>query len=477
MTMPGPILVAGASGYIASRLTPRLLASGYSVRCLARKPWRLADRSWSAAVEIVKADLLMPETLAPALQGTRAAFYLVHSMSSGRHYPELDLRAARNFAEAATSAGLEQIIYLGGLADPQSHISPHMRSRIESGAALREGSTPVTEFRAGVIIGPGSISFEMIRFISEQFPLLPGPTWLRNLSQPIAVDDVIAYLLAALETPASRGQVIEIGGADVMTHAATMLTYARLRGLKRSIITLPPILPVRWIAGVVGLLTPVPAKIAIPLIGGLQAPSIVQSDSARRIFHAIQPLDYPRALARAFEHLTPGSVELRVPPGAPVTSLKQEGFLLDVRQVHVPLPQPALFARLTALGGQAGWLYANMFWRLRGWLDRLIGGPGMRGRQPVLQPGGVVDFYRVDALVPGELLRLHAELKAPGQGWMEWRLQPQGDATRLVQIAWFAPRGVTGFLYWYLLAPIHRLVFRGLIARLARPAAETPAPH
>jgi uncharacterized protein YbjT (DUF2867 family) len=465
--LPKFVLVTGASGYIASRLIPRLLQNGYRIRCLARDPSRLAGRSWAASVEIVEGDLLRPETLTAAMQGVQAAFYLIHSMASGIHYPELDLLAARNFALAAESAGLEQIIYLGGLADPEGPISPHMRSRIDTGRALQEGSIPVTEFRAGVIIGPGSISFEMIRYISEQFPILPGPVWLRNLSQPIAIADVISYLSAALETPASRGQVIEIGGMDVMTHADSMLAYARQRGLKRTLFTVPPFIPASWIALLVGLLTPVPASIARPLIGGLQAPSIVRRDNARRIFPDLQPVDYKTALAAALAGLTPSAVEPFHDPRRRVQSLKQEGFLLDVRQVRVEAPPEAVFSVLAGLGGRGGWLYADMLWRLRGGIDRLIDGPGMRGRPETLAVDAVVDFYRVEILEPGKCLRLRAELKAPGLGWMEWRVLPDAQSTRLVQIAWFAPRGLPGFLYWYLLAPIHRFVFAGLLKRIA----------
>ena len=464
--MPQLILVTGASGFIAGRLIPRLLQAGYRVRCLARDPSRLAGRSWAASVEIVQADLLQPETLAEVMQGARAAYYLVHSMSGGRRYPELDLHAARNFARAIEAAGLEQVIYLGGLADTDGLLSPHMRSRIETGQALREGRVPVTEFRAGVVIGAGSISFEMIRYITEQIPLLPGPTWLRNLSQPIATEDVLSYLLAALETPASRGQVIEIGGADVLTHADSMLAYARQRGLKRRLFTVPPFLPAGWIAWLVGLLTPVPASIARPLIGGLQAPSIVRHETARHIFPDLQPAGYQAALASSLAALTPAAVEPLLHPGRAVQALKQEGFLLDIRQVRVEAGADAVFEVLASLGGRDGWLYANWLWRVRGWFDRLIGGPGMRGRPASLRVDECVDFYRVEALQPGELLRLRAELKAPGLGWMEWRLLPDGEATRLVQIAWFAPRGMPGFLYWHLLGPVHRLVFAGLLKRI-----------
>lgn len=470
------ILVTGASGYIAGQLIPRLLEKGCRVRCLARDPSRLAGRGWSGAVDLACGDVLQPETLPAALQGVEAAYYLIHSMSSGRRYPERDLLAARNFALAAEAAGLEHIVYLGGLADPDGLISPHMRSRIETGCALRESSVPVTEFRASVIAGPGSISFEMIRYLTEQFPLLVGPRWLKNLSQPIAAADVVAYLLAALETPACRGEVIEIGGPERVTYAGNMLAYARQRGLRRALLTLP-FLPLWLMACLVGWLTPVPPAIARPLIEGLQASSIVQNDKAARLFPLIRPVDFRSALREALQALTPACVEPLYDPARSVQTLKQDGFLLDVRQVEVEATPEAVFGALAALGGRTGWLYADFLWRLRGALDRLAGGPGLRGRNEVLAPGGAVDFYRVEVFEPGRRLRLYSELKAPGEGWMEWRLQPHGTSTRLVQIAWFAPLGVPGFLYWTLLGPLHRQVFAGLLRALARKSVAASSPR
>ncbi len=465
--MPPLLLVTGASGYIAGLLIPQLLQKGYRLRCLARNPARLAGRSWADKVEIVRGDPLQPETLPAAMQGVQAAYYLIHSMASGKDYPQRDLLAARNFARAAQSAGIEHIIYLGGLADPNGPISSHMRSRIETGQALCESHVPVTELRASIIAGPGSISFEMIRYLTEQLPLLVGPRWLRNLSQPIAAGDVIAYLLAALETPACRGEVIEIGGPTCMSYAENLLAYARHRGLQRALVTLP-YLPLPLMARGVGLLTPVPPAIAHPLIEGLKAPSIVQDDKAARLFPHIRPMDYSSALREALQGLTPEGVELLYDPAKPVQTFKQDGFLLDVRQVEIEAAPEAVFRLLTSLGGQRGWLFADFLWKARGGLDRLVGGPGLRGRPEVLATGEVVDFYRVQAIEPPRRLLLYSELRAPGQGWMEWRLQPQGASTRLTQIAWFAPRGLPGFLYWYVLAPFHRFVFAGLLRALAR---------
>ncbi len=265
------ILVTGASGYIASRLIPRLLEKGVRVRALARRPEWLATRGWAQEVEFIRGDMTDPVSLESALKGVNTAYYLIHSMAGGRGYTRIETEAARTFASMAERASLEHIIYLGGLADPHAkNLAPHMRSRIETGITLRQGKCAVTEFRAGVIVGPGSISFEMIRFLTECFPVLPGPNWLKNKVQPLAARNVIDYLTAALNHPEARGGIYELGGPDVMLYADTMLRYAKLRGLSRRLITLPG-LPIPLMARFVDWLTPVQASIAAPLIGGLQS--------------------------------------------------------------------------------------------------------------------------------------------------------------------------------------------------------------
>jgi uncharacterized protein YbjT (DUF2867 family) len=419
---------------------------------------------------MVPGDVTRPETLRPALQGVSAAYYLVHSMASGRNYTERELDGARNFAAAAARAGLEHIIYLGGLADPGAELAPHMRSRIQTGEGLRQGHTAVTEFRAGVIVGPGSISFEMVRYLGEQFPVLIGPPWLRNRSQPVAAGNVIDYLLATLDTPAARGGVYEIGGTDVLTYAETILTYARLRGLRRRLFILPYI-PVGFMAWWVDRLTPVPKSIARPLIEGLSSDSVVRDDRARRDFPHIHPLDYRTAVQVALAQLEPARIEpVWKDGGRLAVTVKHEGFFVDCRRARLQAEAPQVFQAVCAMGGRNGWPYANWLWQARGLLDRLAGGPGMRGRRHAerLQPGEIVDFYRVEAFEPGCSLRLRSELKAPGQGWMEWRLEMEAEAAWLVQTAYFAPRGLPGFLYWRLLRPLHVLVFRGLLKNLAR---------
>ena len=462
------ILVTGATGYIASRLIPKLLERGYRVRCLVRQSLRLKTRTWFPFVEVVHGDVMDPSTLVPAMEGVHTAYYLVHNMSSGRGYTSLELDGASNFASATERTGVKQIIYLSGLADPNGKIASHMRSRIETGETLRKGSVPVTEFRAGVIVGPGSISFEMIRFMTELMPVVFGPLWLQNLSQPIATQNVIEYLLAALENGFEQNRIFEIGGPDRMSYVDLMLTYGRLRGLWRKSITLPGI-PLWFMALGVEWMTPVPASIARPLVDGMRSDSLVQDESARSAFPGIRLLGYEEAVNIALTHLQPDRLEPAwMDCDEPVKSMKHEGFFIDHRCEQVSASPEEVFEIVSRMGGKNGWPYANWLWTLRGWLDRLIGGPGLRGRAVDLRVNDVLDYYRVECLEEGHLLRLYSELKAPGEGWMEWRVEEEGGMTRLSQTGFFAPRDFWGFAYWYLLGPFHRLVFRGLIKAIAK---------
>jgi len=467
---PELILVTGASGYIASRLIPRLLEKGYPVRALARQPEQLGTRAWAHDVEFVRGDVTDPASLARALDGVHTAYYLIHSMAGGRGYVTIETEAAHNFAAAAEAAGLQHLIYLGGLANPDApNLAPHMRSRIETGRTLRRGSVPVTEFRAGVIVGPGSISFEMIRFLTECFPVLPGPLWLNNKVQPLSARNVIDYLVAALDHPEARGGIYELGGPDVMLYADTMLRYAGLRGLDRWLFTLP-FLPVWIMARFVGWLTPVPAVIAVPLIGGLQSDSIVLDDSTLRLFRDIALIPYDKAVNESLAELNPAQLE-RVWEGLDrdALSTKHEGFLIIYRRLMVNASPGRVYRVFTDMGGRNGWPYANWLWQLRGWLDRLFGGRSHllkeeQGARSVLKEGDALNYYRVERLEADHLLRLYSALRAPGEGWMEWRVEAvPGDRSMLTQTAFFAPRGLPGFLYWALLGPLHRFVFRGLI--------------
>ncbi len=480
------ILVTGATGYVGGRLAPRLLAGGHPVRVLARDPGRLAGRPWVSRVEVAVGDVLAQDTLGPALRGVRAAYYLVHGMAGGGRFHERDLAAAENFGRAARLAGVERIVYLGGLGDPAASPSPHLRSRQVTGDRLRAGGVPVTELRAGVVVGAGSISFEMIRWLTERLPVMVCPRWVYRRIQPIAVADLLDYLVAALEEPASAGQVVEIGGAEVLTYRDMMLGYARLRGLRRWLVPVPVLTP--WLSSHwVHWITPVPAAIARPLVEGLRNDVLVRDDLARRLFPGVKPMGYQAALAAALANLERGEIEtawsdaLSTSQGAapPVTLSAQEGLIIERRQLLVPEPPEALFRSYTGLGGVRGWLYANWAWRVRGMFDRLAGGIGFRrGRRDPdrLRPGDALDFWRVEAVEPPSLLRLRAEMKVPGRAWLQFESRPAPGGSLLVQTAYFAPRGLPGHLYWYALYPAHAAIFRNLVRKVAERARSLHQP-
>lgn len=424
------ILVTGATGYIASRLIPRLLEAGYRVRCLARDPRRLGGRAWSRHVEVVRGDVTLPSTLPAALEGVHTAYYLIHNMTYGHGYTSLELESARVFAAAAAEAGVEHIIYLGGLADPEQHIAPHMRSRIETGRVLREGRVPVTEFRAGVIAGSGSISFEMIRFMTELFPVVPGPLWMRNKTQPIAMQNVIDYLSAALTNPNGRGGVFEIGGPDVTTYGDLMLRYARLRGLRRRMLLIPG-LPVWFMAFGVGLMTPVPYPIAHALIGGLSTDSVVRHSEALKIFPEVQLIDFDSAALDALEKTHPSRIERVWEDGEQaVKSIKHEGCFIDQRGMQVDAGAERLADAVRQLINRSGRL------------------------ELVVQTDDRFIVCVKDQQAGGK--------------WIEWRLGHAPGRTYLSQTVFFCPRGLPGFLYWFLLYPFHLIRFRGLIRAIAK---------
>ena len=479
-----PVLVTGATGYVGGRLIPRLLRAGHAVRCLARDPGRLAGRPWPG-VEVRPGDVLKPETLPAALAGVRTAYYLVHSMAAGeRGFAERDQQAARNFARAARQAGVERVIYLGGLGDADN-LSSHLRSRHEVGDVLRREGPPVTEFRAAVVVGSGSISFEMIRYLTERLPVMICPKWVQTRCQPIAVDDLLRYLELCLGEPESVGQTLEVGGADVLTYGDMMRGYARARGLRRLLISVPLLTP-RLSSYWVDLVTPIPAALARPLIEGLKSEVVCRDDAARRLF-PFRPVGYAEAVRQALDRTAAGDVETAWStalsslwrPAEPVQLTTHEGMILENRRRPVCAPAGRVYAAFTGLGGRRGWLAYNWAWRVRGLLDRLFGGVGLRrGRRHAdeLFPGEALDFWRVEAVEPGRLLRLRAEMKVPGRAWLQFTAEPDGpDHCVLVQTAFFEPRGLWGLVYWYALYPIHQRIFDGLARALAR-AAERAAP-
>jgi uncharacterized protein YbjT (DUF2867 family) len=399
-------------------------------------------------------------------------------MGGGNDFSERDLLAARNCAEAARSAGVRRIIYLGGLGDPQAELSAHLRSRQETGAALREAGVPVTEFRAAVIVGSGSLSFEMIRYLTERLPVMICPRWVFTRVQPIAIRNVLDYLVAALDSPDSAGRVLEIGGQDVLTYADMMMGYARARGLKRWLISVPVLTP-RLSSYWVHLITPIPSVIARPLIKGMGNEVVVRDDTARRLFPAIELLDYATSVRLALGKIESRGVEtawsdaLTSSQGekTPVALLTSEGMIIERRRRAVAADSEVVFRSFARLGGDRGWLYLDWTWQLRGMIDRLCGGVGMRrGRRDPenLRVGDALDFWRVEAVEPGQLVRLRAEMRVPGRAWLEFQATAHPDGTTLLtQTAFFEPKGLSGLLYWYLLYPVHRLIFSGLIRRIA----------
>ncbi len=482
------VLVTGATGYVGGRLVPRLLAAGHRVRCMVRDPARLDGRRWIGEVEIVKGDVLDVPSLAAALAGVDVAYYLIHSLGSGSDFHERDARAARAFGEAARAAGVGRIVYLGGLGDPSTNLSEHLRSRQQTGDALREAGVPVTEFRAAVIVGAGSLSFEMIRYLTERVPIMICPNWVYTRIQPIAIRNVLDYLAAALDVPGSSGQVIEIGGADVITYGEMMTRYAKVRGLRRLLVPVPVLTP-RLSSYWVHLVTPIPAAIARPLIDGLRNEVVVRDQRARTLFPEIAPMGYDDAVARALDRLNAGSVEtvwsdaLASSQGdvPPVVLATQDGMVIEHRQVVVEAEPAAVFGAFTTLGGTTGWLYMNWAWQLRGLFDRLAGGVGMRrGRRHPhdVRVGDALDFWRVEAVEPGTLLRLRAEMKVPGRAWLQFQATPQAPGrTLLSQTAFFAPHGLWGLVYWYTLYPLHQVIFSGMIRRLAARTVAPAAPR
>ena len=431
------ILVTGATGYIASRLIPRLLDAGYRVRCLARNPLRLKGRSWSRDVEVVQGEITTPSTLAPALEGIHTAYYLVHNMSYGHGYIQRELEGAHTFASSAATAGVEHIIYLGGLAEPEKHIAPHMRSRIETGNTLRQGKVPVTEFRAGVIAGSGSISFEMIRFMTELCPIIPGPLWMKNKSQPIAIQNVIDYLLAALENPNGRGQIFEIGGPGIATYRDLMLRYASIRGLQRGTILLPGI-PLWFMAFGVGLMTPVPYPIAYALIGGLANDSVVQHDQACKIFPEVKLIDFNSATKYALARTHPDFIEPVWEDGQKKAKfVKHEGCFIDYKIFHVHAGPAQVIQAINK--------YASKLASFR------------------------------DSKLSDSKVLVCLKDNSVGTQWIQWQIETVDTSTLLKQTVFYSPRGLPGFLYWFLLYPFHQIYFSHLIKRIAKQSEEYEA--
>ena len=452
-------------------MTPRLLERGHRVRVLVRDPVRVQGRPWIDDVEVVRGDLLDPDSLAAAFSGIEAAYYLVHSMTGRKDFEQTDRRAAEHFARAAQ--GLKHVIYLGGLQpeNTRNH-SSHLRSRAEVGQILRQG-LPTTEFRAGPIIGSGSASFEMVRYLTERIPAMIAPKWIRNEVQPIAVRDVMSYLIDAL---AHEPMGIVSIGADRLSFKAMMQGYAKERGLHRLIVPVPvlaPKLAARW----VGFVTPITNKLAVPLVEGVVQPLLVHDNRARELFPRIEPIPYERAVELAMSKIEHGEVETRwsgaLGEGRATQLHDWEGMIHERQTRAVNADPERVYRVFSSLGGSNGWLTWNWAWTLRGMLDRVVGGPGLRrGRRDPerLLPGEALDWWRVEAVERPKLLRLRAEMKVPGRAWLQWETKRRDGQTWLSQTALFRPRGLPGVLYWYLLYPIHKLIFASMVKAIAERA-------
>ena len=466
---------------MGGRLLNALEAKGQLVRCLARRPGLLAPKV-GPKTEVVEGNALDRTSLDHALQGVEVAYYLVHSMGAGRSFEDQDRRAALNFGQAAKLAGVKRIIYLGGLGRAEEDLSPHLRSRQEVGQILRQAGAPVLEFRASIVIGHGSASFEMIRALVERLPIMITPRWVKVLAQPIAIDDVLAYLLAGLDLGVDQYRVYEIGGADKMSYADIMRAYARMRGIRLVMIPVPvltPFISSLWL----GLVTPLYARIGRTLIESVVHSTVVRDPGALHVF-AVRPIGVEDALqrARAAEEsdfaATRWSDALSSSGDLPSWGGVQFGSrLIDSRTIEIKASAADAFRPIQRIGGFTGWYAWNWLWRVRGFLDLLSGGVGMRRgrRSPTdLRVGDTVDFWRVEALERGHLLRLAAEMNVPGRAWLEFEVTAEGETARIRQTAMFDPLGFFGRAYWYALYPLHQLVFGGMLRGIAQAATRRP---
>lgn len=479
--------VLGATGYVGSRLIPRLLDAGYRVRAVARNPEKLRSRSWAGnpLAELAAADVFDRAALTEALRGCQAAFYLVHSMNPGTHdFADADRQAAENMVAAATAGGVLRIIYLGGLGEEGAGLSHHLASRAEVATILRDGTVPVTVLRAAMIIGSGSASFEILRYLVERLPVMITPRWIDTPCQPVAIRNVLGYLIGCLERPETVGETFDIGQQEIVTYRRLMEIYAEEAGLRRRWIIPVPVLTPRLSSYWIHLVTPVPAALARPLAEGLRNPVVCRDTRIRQLIP--QPLlDSRQAIRLALERLRQQAVESswidagRIPPAewSVAGDPRWAGgtMLKDSRRIVMTATPDEIWSVVSRVGGSTGWYYGDWLWQLRGLLDRLVGGVGLnRGRRDVseLQVGDALDFWRVASVERSHRLLLAAEMKLPGQAVLEFRLQPNADGqTELRQTARFLPRGLWGLLYWYAVLPFHGLVFNGMLRGIAETVA------
>ncbi|MEM7313153.1 MAG: SDR family oxidoreductase [Planctomycetota bacterium] len=474
------VLLTGATGYIGGRRLNQLEQLGYRVRCLTRRPASLKHRQ-SDNVEVVEADLLKADSLKSALAEVDTAFYFVHSMGATSDFEDDDRQAALNFVSAANQAGVRRIIYLGGLGAPDERLSKHLRSRQETGEILRRANAQVIELRASIVIGSGSLSFEMIRSLVERLPVMICPKWVRVLAQPIAVEDVLAYLVESIGLDvADESMIIEIGGPDQVSYGEIMHEYARQRGLRRFMIPVPlltPYLSSLWL----GLVTPVYARVGRKLVASLKNPTLVEDDSQAHRLFSVRPRRLEDAITRSLINEDREFAETRWSDALSSGSLPKSwggvrfgSRLVDSRTLDTAISAKDAFAAVQQIGGETGWYYGNWLWRVRGFFDLLVGGVGVRrGRRhpSEITEGDALDFWRVEKFLPGRLLRLQAEMKVPGRAWLEFEVIENSNRSCSVrQTAIFDPVGLFGLAYWYALYPLHEFVFNGMLNGLVNSA-------
>lgn len=473
------VLLTGATGYVGGRLLGRLEEAGYPVRCLTRRPAELAPRI-KPGTEAVHADVLDPDSLESAMRGGDIAFYLVHSMGSAQGFEEKDRSAARNFGEAARKAGVRRIIYLGGLGEEGDDMSEHLRSRQEVGKLLRDSGVEVIEFRASIVIGSGSLSFEMVRALVERLPVMIAPRWVAVTAQPIGIEDLLSYLLAAITLPAQGSRIYEIGGADQVSYGDIMSEYARQRGLRRLMIPVPVLTP-RLSSLWLSLITPVYSRVGRKLISSVRNPTVVRDHSATQSF-PVRPIGISEAIALAIRNEDQEIAASRWSDALSASGEDQDwsgvtfgNRLIDSRTVHVNVGPEKAFAPIERIGGKNGWYGANALWLSRGLIDLLAGGVGARrGRRDPerLRVGDTVDWWRVEIIEPNRRLRLFAEMRLPGRAWLEFEVQPDDIGSTIQQTAIFDPVGLSGLAYWYLLYPVHQFIFSRMLRNIMAAAED-----
>jgi uncharacterized protein YbjT (DUF2867 family) len=470
------ILITGATGYVGGRLLKKFESEGIAVCCLARRPEYLKNKI-APSTQLFQGDLLDENSLERAMTDIETVYYLVHSMGTKGVFEEEEKRSASYFASAAKKTGVKKIIYLGGICHGRE-LSAHLKSRQQVGAILRESGIPVIEFQASIIIGSGSLSFEMIRALMERLPIMTTPKWVNVLAQPIAIEDVIQYLVEVAQMPAQESRIFEIGGPDKMSYLDLMKEYGRQRGLKRLIIPVPvlsPGLSSLWL----GLITPLYARVGRKLIESIRHETTVQNDSALRIF-SVKPMPIHKTIARALKNEDLDFAATRWSDASSLASRSSWGGvrfgnrLIDSRQCEVPVSCQKAFAIIQCIGGKNGWYFADWLWQLRGFLDLLVGGVGMRrGRRDPekLNVGDVIDCWRVEQCEPDKSLRLAAEMKLPGRAWLNYEVSKIPSGCRITQTALFDPVGLWGLAYWYLVWPLHQLIFSGMLRGIAKKTA------